>query len=156
MPFDSHTARTRSTTATRRRDDNVRRIITALRAGPLLRDEVRDLLGNSRSGTNKYMHMLRADGLVEIERYIDPSPTSPGHPVYRLNAKPGIVEAYLAGLDAAVTRINQARPLVMPKASYLHQLADDMHHAFRRAPLAIPPHTPLMVAFYGMDQQPAA
>jgi hypothetical protein len=153
MPFDSHTTRTRVSVATVRRDNNVRKIIAALRDGPMLRDELRDLLGNSRSGTNKYTHLLRADRVIEVERYIDPSPTSLGHPMFRLTREPGVVDAYLESLDANVARLSLDKPLITQKTPGLHQLADDVEHHCKRAPLAIPPHDPLMAAFYGMNRQ---
>jgi hypothetical protein len=153
---DTHaTARpNRVTSATRRRDDNVRKLIGALRAGPLLRDDLRALLGYSLSGINKYLRLLRGTGVLEIERYIDQTRTSLGHPVYRLNRAPGIVDAYLEALDANAARLSQARPPAMPKSSHLYQSPDDVEHHVKRAPMGIPAHTALMVAFYGMDQRP--
>lgn len=155
--YDTHASArpNRVTVATQRRDANARTLITALQTGPRLRDELRDLLGYSLSGIRKYLRTLRLAGVIEIERYIDPTRTSPGHPLYRLCRTPGVVDAYLAALPVAGAQppLAKAKWPALPKSSHLYRSADDTEHQVKRAPQGIPPHTPLMVAFFGMDRQ---
>lgn len=142
-------ARVRRSKATQRRDDNLRTLIAALRQGTLLRDDMRGLLGNSHSGCNKYLATLRAAGVLELDRYVGATRTSPGHPAYRLTRDLQRVDDFLAALAAG------AKPPVEPLEAgrHVHIMADDCHYGRKIEQHRIPAPDPVLAAFYGIGQR---
>jgi predicted transcriptional regulator len=149
MPFASHTDRIRSTPATRRRDDNVRAIITALRERHLMRDEIAALINMGRSGANKYVAMLREAGVIEIERYVAKTVWATGKPVYRLNPDTALVDGYLRSLDTGTVSVT--KPVrEIDHTRHVHLTSDDCNYHIKLASVRIPPPDPLLAAFFGL------
>jgi hypothetical protein len=147
--------RIRTTPATKVRDAKVRTIIAALHSDTLLRDEIRRLIGGSTSGTNKYLALLRAAGVIELDRYIGVTKRSPGHPLYRLNPDSEAVDAFLRSLDVRATRpaARLDEPVLDHQGRQVHHLEGDKP----RACLAgdrIPAHEPVLAAFFGLNRTP--
>lgn len=125
------------------RAENIRKLITALMAGQLARDEIGALLQVGPSGVRKYLADLK--GKVD-KLYID------GEQVCRLAMRPGEAQAYLDSLGAQVP----ARPIGVASSEIsmpapgrrFHILADDTHYAIRvsRAPAA---RDPWVTALFG-------
>lgn len=118
---------------TEARAANIRKLITALMAGQLARDEIGALLRVGPSGVRKYLADLK--GKVD-KLYID------GEQVCRLAMRPDEAQAYL---DALMSHV-PARPVSVVSSEIsmpgpgrrFHILADDSHYAIRvsRAPVA--------------------
>lgn len=148
--------RIRTTPATKVRDAKVRTIITALRSDTLLRDEIRHLIGGSTSGANKYLALLRAAGVIELDRYIGVTKRSPGHPLYRLNRDSEAVDAFLRSLDVRAT----GRPAERLAAPVPDHQGRQFHHLEGDKPRAclagdtIPAHEPVLAAFFGLTRTP--
>lgn len=148
--FRPHTERLRVTDATKRRDRNVRIIIDALRCGPSLKDDLRDMLDISQSSITKYLQLLREAGVIELASYVDATRNSLGTPVYRIAADAALVAAYLRSIDDAMT------PKPEPGTTHhIHRLQDDGHWPNRVPKVAIPPPDPVLAHFFGRAQQPA-
>jgi DNA-binding transcriptional ArsR family regulator len=148
--FKPHDQRVRVTPATKRRDDNVRQIIAALRNGPMLKDDIRDMLGVSQSGINKYLQLLRHAGVIEIERYIDVTRFSIGRAVYRLSRDADLVDVYLHSLAESAKQVAPKDP-----TRHIHRLEDEGPWPDRLPKPGIPAPDPLLAAFFGMSQAAA-
>lgn len=140
----------RITSSTARTADNIRQVVSALACGDMTRDELEKLLGMSRSGTRKYLVTLRADYIISIVRFIDPTPHTPGEAVYRLTGDAERLRAYLAGLQpSAAPRARKPMPHIDP-GLHVHRIGDDsllrQHGPVHNA---IPLRDPLMAALYG-------
>lgn len=151
MPFASHTERIRSTPATRRRDDNVRAILAALRERTMMRDEIADLIHTGRSGANKYVAMLREAGLIEVDRFVAKTEWATGKPVYRLNPNAVVVEDYLHSLDTGTVSVNKSAREI-DGTRHVHLTCDDAHYHVKLASQRIPPPDPLLAAFFGLTK----
>jgi DNA-binding transcriptional ArsR family regulator len=151
MSFTPHTHRVRVSKATEQRDANVRKLIAALRHGPLLRDEIRDLLGLSASGNNKYIALLREAGVIEMMGYVNPVGNSPGHPLYRLNRDAAVVDAYLRSLEEGSAKLVTLKDT----SRHIHRLRDDGPESVFVPKRGIPAPDPVLAAFYGIAQAPA-
>jgi hypothetical protein len=113
------------------RAENIRKLITALMAGQMARDEIGAMLQVGPSGVRKYLADLK--GKVD-KLYIE------GEQVCRLAIGPDEARAYLGSLDVLVP----ARPVSVASSEVsrpglgrrFHILADDTHYAIRvsRAP----------------------
>lgn len=159
MSFHSHKLRLRISPATQRRDDNVRKIIAAMRERSMLRNDIMDLLGSSPSGTNKYIALLRESGVIELERYVDRTRNSPGQPLYRLNHSPVVVADYLQSIERGAARVEKHnRPAAKADQSrHIHRIPDDGGESRNHMPeLRIPPPDPVLAAFFGLNQTQAA
>lgn len=151
MSFAPPNSRTRSNANTRRRDQNVRTIIDILRNGPMLRDDLRDAMQLSEAGIKKYMTLLCRAGVIHLTRYVNPTRTSPGHPVYRLSLNVAHVNDYLASADAG----SEQRDKRKRQTRTIHRMEDD--GPFRRGVLcdSIPDPDPVLAHFFGMIQPQA-
>lgn len=147
MAHLSLTSRVRRSAATQRRDDNLRILIAALRQGVLLRDQMRSLLGNSHSGCNKYIAVLRAAGVLELKRYVNRTRSSPGHPAYGLTGNLQRVDDFLASLDAGPALAEMA------PERHVHIMDDDCHYERKITAHRVPAPDPVLAAFYGLGQR---
>lgn len=156
--------RERCTSATRQRVENMKAIITHLRAvGRMPRDDISLLLGMSPSGGRKYIQELAADEIIQI---VDFEPTPPkaqaGAPIYGLNKDAAVVDAFLVMLDTMPQNVAQRRALVdhsgpgprMQKVQaedgrQVHMLRDDVEHKPRSVKFRIPSPDPVLAAFFG-------
>jgi predicted transcriptional regulator len=131
---------------TAERVERVRKLITALRSGPLTRDEVGGLLSLSPPAVRKYMVDL--NGVIETFGEF-------GHPMCRLSDDSAKVDAYLAKLDEqAVSRPAKPRKCELSIAAqdparHFHIMEDDVEFKVR-VPKGIPAHHPLMAAFFNL------
>jgi hypothetical protein len=131
---------------TAERVERVRKLITALRSGPLTRDEIGGLLSIGPSGVRKYMTDL--NGVVESFGEF-------GHPMCRLSRDSEKVDAYLAKLDEqAISRPAKPRKCELTIAAqdparHFHIMEDDVEFKVR-VPKGIPAHHPLMAAFFNL------
>lgn len=139
---------------TQRRNDNLRMLILALRDGPLLRDQIRDLLGFTRAAAGSYTLTLLAAGV--IVRHVGRGAGHPGQPQYRLKDDGAVIDAFLAALaeskPVTVRRTTPAAP--RDEAHHIHRIADDSYMAAPQQAHRIPPPDPLLAAFYGMPRLP--
>jgi hypothetical protein len=144
--------RIRATAATRHRDARLRMILGALRDGPMRRDALRDLLGVSRSGINRYLAILRAAEVIEVERDLWPTCTSPGHLVFRLIANGERVDDYLRVIALPPPPPPQPSCIVPPDdpACRIHRLPDDSRWPLLSSKGRFPAPDPVLAAFYGM------
>jgi hypothetical protein len=140
--------RIRTTPATKRRDQNVRSIVAALRNASMLKDDLRDMLGISQSGINKYVQLLRTAGVIELERYVGATRTSQGIPVLRIARDSAVVDAYLLALEEAPAFPRTARPV--DHARHIHRIEDDGHFPDRSPTVGIPAPDPVLAAFFGL------
>lgn len=144
--FKPHTKRVRVTEATKRRDQNVRLMIEALRCGSIMKDDLRDMMAMSQSSINKYCQLLREAGVIEIERTVGATRFSSGTPVFRLVRDRAVVDAYLRSLtESAVqqaTDINARR--------HIHRMQDDGRWPERVPVSGIPAPDPVLAHFFGM------
>lgn len=150
--FKPHTERLRETTATKRRDGNVRLILDMLHHGSMLKDDIRDTMHLSQSGINKYCQLLRHAGVIEIERCINRTRFSPGTPVFRLARERGVVDAYLKSLDEGGVRKAPAKD----PTRHVHRLEDEGPYPDRLPTISIPAPDPLLAHFFGMSTAAAA
>lgn len=115
------------------RAENIRKLITALMAGQMARDEIGAMLQVGPSGVRKYLADLK--GKVD-KLYVE------GEQVCRLAMRPDEAQAYL---DSLVSHV-PARPINVASSEIrmpipgrrFHILADDTHYAIRvsRVPVA--------------------
>lgn len=131
---------------TAERIERVRKLITALRSGPLTRDEIGGLLSIGPSGVRKYMTDL--NGVVESFGEF-------GHPMCRLTSDSEKLNAYLAKLDEqAVSRPAKPRKCELTIAArdparHFHIMEDDVE--FKVRPVRkIPKHDPVMAHFFNL------
>lgn len=133
------------------RAENIRKLITALMAGQLARDEIGALLQVSPSGVRKYLADLCQ--LVEVAR-------EEGEQVCRLKVGAAAAGAYLDAL-AAQPPARPARPhptilelAMRDPARHIHIMRDDEEFKPRMF-RALPQHEPMMAHFYGMVRMEA-
>jgi hypothetical protein len=146
--------RVRQTTATRRRADNLRKIINALRAGDMLADDIHHLLGFSPSGGRKYIAELRSAEMLDIVRYEEKFRSPVGTAVFGLTKNEEIIAAFLA----VIQEPSGAQPTERPKKQRvdagigrnIHIMGDDTHQVVRVPRLKIPEHTELMARLFGL------
>jgi hypothetical protein len=147
-------ARVRVTAATVRRSETFHRLIARLELGEMARDEFAEFLGFSASGARKYIQELRAAGIMHALRYIDPSPSTAGEPVYSLTGDIVALEIFLRTLDQARPPViaTTVRKTVFPNdpARNFHIMQDDTRYSINIAGRKIPAPDPLLAAFYGM------
>lgn len=115
---------------TKAKADNLRAIIAALREREMPLGDIADLLGFGPSGVRKYTDTLLDMRAMVIDRYIDKTPRTKGHPIYRLG-KPCDVDGFLAYLDAYTQTPSQFTTREKPAAK----------------PIG---HEPMMAAFFGL------
>lgn len=154
----------RSTSATRKRIENIKALIWNLRfIGQMGRDEFAEYLSQSPSGGRKYLQELVKDEVVYISSR---EPVAPGQkegvPIYRLNVDEAFIDAYLLKLDALPTNLTERRTLVdytgksrlqkvqAEDGRQVHMLVDDVEHKPRTARFKIPEHEPVLAHFFGM------
>jgi hypothetical protein len=129
------------------RIENIRKLVGALMARQLLRDDIGALLGVSPSCVRKYL----ADLCQVIE-----SVREAGMQVCRLKIDADAAQAYLVALGAQL----HARPAPKPHPSllelaqrdpgrHIHIMRDDEEYKPRMF-RALPQHEPMMAHFYGM------
>jgi hypothetical protein len=105
MSITAPTARVRTTSATERRTDNLRRIIDRLTLGECQRHEIEEMLAMSPSGSRKYIASLLDANVMYIARreekkgYIHFRDHAEGAAVYALNPDTEVVDAFLAALE---------------------------------------------------------
>lgn len=132
----------------------IRKLIIALQAGQMMREDIDHLLQMGESTARKCIKGLRDAGIVGIARYADGTATFVGHPVYCIRADADQVDEYLAGLDAAATRKAAEPRSAMASAlrdttRHLHFMADDESFPMRVLS-TIPAHEPVHAAFFGI------
>lgn len=147
MPFTP--IRVRSTPATLRRDDNVRRLIAAMRERKMLRSEIQQFLGASKSGAGKYIAMLRNAGVIVLDRYVDPTSFSVGHALYRVSDDAELVDGYLKALGTNAAK----RTLQVDPTRTLHRLSDDSNYKGKQTGWRIPAPDPVLAAFFGLESR---
>lgn len=145
MPFT--TDRIRNTPQTRRRDENVRQLVAAMRGRPMLRDEIGEFIGSSKSGTSKYIALLRDAGVIVLVRYLDVTSYSIGHALYRLSDDAQLVDAYLKALGTVVAkRTSRAADPTRTR----HLIVDECHYRGKPSASRIPAPDPVLAAFFGL------
>jgi biotin operon repressor len=150
MSFVPSNSRVRSNANTRRRDQNVTAIIGALRNGPMLRADLRNVIDMSESGVNKYILMLRADGVIEVDRFVNATRSSPGHPMFRLVRDTERVDDYLRAVAAgSALREKPKQP------NRIHRLDTGSFHPGALS-MCIPAPDPVLAHFFGLTQPPAS
>jgi len=130
---------------TTERLEKIRKLITALQAGPRTRADIGALLEMGPSGVRKYL----ADLAGRVKAVAD-GPETHIHLVMRADQ----VDAYLGELAAQAA----ARPVVPPRSPegiaardprrHFHIMSDDEHYAIRVL-RKLPDHDPVHVAFFG-------
>lgn len=127
---------------TAERIGRIEKLVAALQARPLARDEVGAILEVGPSGVRKYLVDLR--GMYEVDTIV-------GEDFIRLTAGNEQTFAFLASLKVS-TKARQVKkaPEIDP-SRHIHIMRDDA--AFKvRAFAGIPAHVPMMAHFYGMAQ----
>lgn len=146
------TPRTRNTIPTRRRLDNLRRLIASFSLSQMEAADICDLLQFSPSGARKYIRDLREARVIEVARYIDGTTKYLGRPLYKLTADQVLITAFMAQLNSelpAAPRSYAPKPIKeLGAGCRLHIMADDTHYAVRvsRAPAV---RDALVAAFFG-------
>lgn len=134
------------------RIEGLRRLIVALQAREMMREDIGELLQVGVSGVRKYVSDLGA--VIEVARFVDGNNRFPGYPVYRLAVSAEEAQAHLASL-AAEPRARKPKPSMSAlsvatrdPSRHFHILADDTNYAIRvsRAPVA---RDPLVAALFG-------
>ena len=134
------TPRTRDTTATQRRFDNLRRLIAALSLSQMEAADICDFLQFSPSGARKYIRELHESRIIEVARYIDGTEKYLGRPLYKLTADQALLAAFVAQLNplcpAAPRKPSAKLDLPVAAGRSFHIMADDTHYTVRasRAP----------------------
>jgi hypothetical protein len=120
----------------------------------MLRDDIRAMLFLSPSGINKYIRLLREEGVVELDRYIAPSRLSLGHPLYRLASDTEQVERYLRSLDGPREVRTKPAPATRPHdpSSRIYRMEDDGKFKCPAPQWPIPAPDPVLAAFFGMTK----
>lgn len=141
----------RNTPATRRKFDNLRRIVDVLRKRPITGRIVSDLLCVEASAANRYIRILRNENVIEAAFTKNYTST------YKLTEFPIMLEAFLDRISApnpSLTTIckpagKPGRPVTRAPGRYTHTMADDEPFRPHRASLAIPARDPLVAALFG-------
>lgn len=133
----------------------IKKLIDGLRAREMMRDEISNLLGNSPSGTRKYLRDLRDLGIVQIARYAEGTANFLGGAVF------GLVddEARIADFIESIERTQELPVHTGPSRSgldkaqpdptrHFHILQDDVAFQVRisRAPVM---RDPMVTALFG-------
>lgn len=141
---------------TRARIDNIKRLVAALGAGDMLRDDIGELFGFSPSGVRKYVKDLIEHQIIEFVRHVDPTEKSLGIPLYRLNPDALKVAAFLAALDLGqLEQPGAGRHTLLSAAladpsRHFHVLQDDEACFPRLHRWRIPAPDPLLAALFGL------
>lgn len=154
------TTRVRVTIATATRNQNLRDILDALKAGPMLFDEVAAVLGFSESGTRKYCRDLVNCGAVKVSRsttIINYSAKSDSR--YSLTDDDAKLAEFMAMLDKGqapdrtysqkVLKRAAARDALMPAGRHVYTQGEDLERLIARQ-VRIPAPDPLLAMFYNM------
>jgi len=157
--------RTRCTSATQKRVENIKAIIANMFAhGRMGRDEINLFLGMSPSGGRKYIRELVEAKAITV---VDFEPSHPngnyGAPIFGLVDDPQAIEAFLKELDNMPKNLTQRRAMVdhnstgprMQKVQAedgrsIHMLRDDVEHKPRAVRFRIPAPDPVLAAFFGL------
>lgn len=145
---------THSNTAARL--SKIRKLVTALQAGELMREDIANLLEVGPSGVRGYINDLKAAGVMGIARYVDGTEFSLGRAVYCIWMDAEEVAAYLADLAARPVARAGGRKSNLAIAEcdpnrHFHILDDDSHYPVRVL-RNLPLHEPVHAAFYGIAQ----
>ncbi len=147
------TARTRTTSATQRRTDNMRLLIVELGTREMLADDFCFFLKFSPSGARKYIRDLREAGVIELARYIEGTATYLGKAVYQITPVQLHIDAFLAEIaqphrDAAPRRASTGSPHTAGPGRHFHIMGDDVRYAIRVSRVKIA-RDPIVAALFG-------
>lgn len=140
------TIKGRASHATPERVARFVQIVELLKGGKLSMAELSKACGIGKTTIGKYVKdmmqndVIHAAGVIGMSRH------------YRLNPREGIVDAFIAALNAPAQQGQPyTRGIKQPKAAgNIHVMNDDAIFKIKVASQKIPAHTPLMEAFYGM------
>ncbi|QJD98623.1 ArsR family transcriptional regulator [Massilia forsythiae] len=133
--------------------EKIRKLVTALQAGEMMREDIASLLKVGPSGVRGYINDLRGAGVMGIARYVDGTAYALGRAVYCILMDAEQAAAYLAGLAALpVARAGGGRSglevAARDPSRHFHILRDDEPYSVRvsRKPTA---RDPLVAALFG-------
>ncbi len=130
--------RMRNTSATRRRMDNIRKLIDELRTRDMTADDMCFLLKFSPSGARKYIRDLIGPGVIELAHHIEAKGAYIGKPVFRLSSDSERVEAFLLMIQQEEPRSSVAKTPLETRLQntfgtdrHFHVMADDIMYKIR-------------------------
>lgn len=127
--------RTRNTVSTRRRQDNMRKLVDELGKRDMLADEICFFFGYSPSGARKYIRELVDAHIIEVSYNV--AGTHMGPAVYSLSPDADHVHAFLALMDdSEMTRPavrNSGAKGVPESGRNFHIMADDTTYRIKPA-----------------------
>ncbi len=127
--------RQRDTSATRRRVDNLRRLIEEFGARNMMDDEISAFLEFSASGTRKYIREMHDFGVIEVGSYAEGNDSWIGKPVYQLvqNRVAEFLDAISGpgGKIEQLTKKKTSKRMQQIDGRHFHIMADDQSFAIR-------------------------
>ncbi len=157
--------RTRRTSFTERRTQNMKMLVDQLSVAFIARDDFGLLLKMSGSGARKYIRDLAGENIIVVASVDEPVRKGQmGAPVYGLTDDAELVAAFLKKLEteprnlterrAQVDHSTGAEPRMYKEKNddghLVHTLRDDVTHRPRASKFRIPAPDPLLAALFGL------
>jgi hypothetical protein len=148
--------RIRTTEATIRRVDNMRKIVDHMRNDELAFIDIQGLLQFSPSGARKYIRELVAFGAIEVARIESEQGVGNLHyqkTYYKLCDDESVIDKLFemlgSGPQRAITDMPKKR-LCSDPDRHFHIMSDDVNYQVRVPHKKIPAPDPLLAAFFGI------
>lgn len=152
-------ARVRNTTATRRRNEQMRKLVAEYHIREMSSEEVAEFLKFSPSGARKYVNDLLKRHIIEVKRTEGTvGKKSLGHSIYGLaENSEELVKELLEELEAGpISNMKYVKPKQVPTVDHtrhLHIMRDDMTFHSKVEPIIVQ-RDPLVAALFGPAKQP--